>query len=485
MQPPTPLKSKDTPAARQDSAKQALAVGLELTRNAVRARTLEDVQFILANDTRALLPFDRSALVLHIGGSSSVAAVNNQYQLDPKSEFVKKVTDLVPDIKEVKKGTILVANASLPDTLPEATAKAVKAYMEWSGLNYLVLIPLSVYDNVIGHLWLEFFDQAKPGETETLTLMNMVPFLSSALAEKWLITNKKSFRTTYFGAVAGASRLSGFVRAGVKAGVIVAMACLLVLGLSTPVALKVKGKAEVAPEYENHAFVEIDGVVDKILVGMGSRVTRGQVLATLDPEELDYQIGQADILVKSFTAEIEILRNLGAEDSTKLAESRLIEIKRLRAKEKLDFLNRQRRLLEVRSPVDGVVLTEKLEGLVGKRFKAGEAFCLIAPDEALLVEIFTHESDIAYVRVGQRAQVFFNHEPDTAYDLVVKSIAPKAEAMPRVGNVFRVRAAFAARPPEIRPGTQGLAHISTIETTVWFMLTRRLVTKLSELSLFF
>lgn len=470
---------------KTDYRRQALAVSMELAKNAVKARTLDELQFILVNDTRAILPFDRSLLILHFEGKSALAATNNQPQLEHKSDFVKRADELAPFLKTVQNALILFSHDFKTQNVTEETADALRSYIGHSKSSCMVVIPFSVYDHVIGHLILEFFGNEVPGEVETLSLMNMVPFFSTALSEKWNLEHGKGVRKSFFTAIRGRSpgqeRRSFLVKA-VALGVVVTA---IVLGLCIPVDLRIGGQAETAPEYEYYAFIEMDGIIEKVLFKSGEFVKKGQLIAKLNAEELDYKIREAKRTRESYRAEIEILRNMGAEDPVKLAESQLVALKFRRAEQQLEFLNWQKQFLTIEAPEEGIILTEQIDTLIGKRFKAGEALCSIAPSKSLLMDIFVQESDVGFVKAGAPAEVFFNFKPGESYPLKVKSIAPAAEAKERMGNVFRVRATFESRPPDIRPGMQGIARISTEEAPLWFVLSRRARIKLNEFLLYF
>jgi multidrug efflux pump subunit AcrA (membrane-fusion protein) len=467
-----------------DTARRALAIGLELSKNAARARTLEELQFILVNDTRSLLPFDRSCLIVHFDGKSALAAATNQPQLDRKSDFVQRVNQLAEDVKQIDRALVVFPGRNITEDIPEQATTGLQNFMEYAGCTCLMVVPLSVYDHVVGHLVLEFFDRTVPGEVETYTLVNMVPFLSSALAEKWILAKKGWIRQSFWAAITGPPKGLGFASQRVKigAGLVVV---IVIAALCFPVTLRLGGKAEAVPEYEYFAFAEMDGIVDQVLVKEGDLVKKGQVLATLREQEIDYKIREAQRLRESYQAETEILRNMGAENPAKLAESKLVAIKALRAQQDLDFLNWQRQFLSIRSPVDGAVLTKKVETLVGKKFKAGDPFCKVAPPDVLMVEILVRESDISFVKDGQKGQVFFNYQPNEAENLVVTSISPMSEPMERMGGIFRVRASFAVQPKGIKPGMQGTAHIDAGSASLWFVLTRRIVTRVNEAFLLF
>jgi multidrug resistance efflux pump len=241
----------------------------------------------------------------------------------------------------------------------------------------------------------------------------------------------------------------------------------------------------VAPEFEYYAYVQIEGIVDKVLVKEGDLVKKDQVVAGLEDNEIQYKIREQQRLLAGYETEMEILRSQSAENPSKLADSELVGIKAKRARQELEFLKWQQQFLQIWSPVDGVVLTKKVESLIGKRFKAGEPFCRIAPSDTLLTEIFVREDDISYVKEGQAGEVFFNVQPNLSHAIRVTRIAPVSETLERMGSVFRVRAVFDKQPPEIRPGMTGTGHISTRTESLWFVLTRRLRSKINEAWLVF
>jgi multidrug resistance efflux pump len=467
----------------EDYRRHVLAVGIELARNATSARTIEEAQFVLVNDTRALLPFDRCFLAVHFRGRSEIAATNNQPGVERKSDFVQHANKFVAALKDLNRGLALLPGAAIPSDVPVEVSQSIREYMDYSKCSCLIIIPLSVYDHTIGHLVFEFFGTAPAGEVETLAVMNMAPFFSSALAEKWVLAKNPWVRNSYFNAVSGVSEDRRKSVRRTKALVLLGLLVCIVIGLSLPITLTIGGRIEAAPEREYFAFVQVDGIVDTVSVQEGQVVKRDQVVASLEPKEIDYKIREARRLQESYKAEMDVLRNMAAENPAKLAESQLVAIKSLRAQNDIEFLNWQRQFVSIRSPVDGVVLTKRIESLIGKRFKAGEPFCKIAPKDELEADIFVRESDVSFVQENQSGEAFFNFEPDRPYPIKVKSISPMAETLERVGNVYRVRVTLLRKAPELKPGMLGIAHIDTKKTSLWFVVTRRIKTKLGEILL--
>jgi multidrug resistance efflux pump len=477
-QPGSPTSKPDSPAA-------ALATGLEIAKNAVRARTVDDLQFVLVNDTRALLEFDRSLLIVHLEGKSEFVAVNNQPRLETKSDFTDRVNDLAPQLKIADKAAVLIRNTDKASGLADEADAALRSFMEYSGSSYLVLVPLMTRDSVIGHLMFELFGQTRPREVDLLALMNMVPFLSSALAEKWFLERGGLPASSYRALITGSSGAGKRRKGAAKVILTILAAVAAVFLLTSPVDLTIGGTAEVAPKDTHYAFVQMDGIVEQVFVEEGDRVTEGQVLAVLDSVKLEHDLRKARRMVDSYATEIKILRGLGAEDPKKLAESKIVAVKQQRAALELEFLNWQKQFLEIRAPSDGIVLTKQPESFTGKRFKGGEPFCELAPHDELLLDIFVREADIAYVKTGQPAKALLNYRPNERLKLTVSEIAPNAEPKEGLGNVFRVRSTFLNRPSELKPGMQGIGRITAGEVSAWFFVTRRIRTKINELMLLY
>jgi multidrug efflux pump subunit AcrA (membrane-fusion protein) len=472
-----------TRLSQEDYRRHVLAVGVELARNATSARTLEEAQFVLVNDTRALLPFDRCFLAVHFRGRSELVATNNQPGVEKKSDFVQHANKFATALKDLNRGLALLPEAPIPSDMPIEVTEAIRKYMDYSKCSCLIIIPLSVYDHPIGHLVFEFFGTPAAGEVETLAVMNMAPFFSSALAEKWVLAKNPLVRNSYFSAVSGISEERRKKARRTQALVFLGLLVCIVVGLSLPVTLTIGGRIEAVPEREYFAFVQVDGIVDKVSVQEGQLVKRDQLVASLEPKEIDYKIREARRLQESYRAEMDVLKNMAAENPAKLAESQLLAIKSLRAQNDIEFLNWQRQFVSIRSPVDGIVLTKRADSLIGKRFKAGEPFCKIAPRDELEADIFVRESDVSFVQENQSGEAFFNFEPDRSYPIKVKSIAPISETLEHVGSVYRVRAALLRKAPELKPGMLGIAHIDTKKASLWFVVSRRIKTRIGEILL--
>ena len=135
--------------------------------------------------------------------------------------------------------------------------------------------------------------------------------------------------------------------------------------------------------------------------------------------------------------------------------------------------------------MNGVILTKVIESLAGKKLKAGEPFCeIVAPGE-LWVDIHVPEDGVAYVKKEQNATVYLAGNPRKGYDLKVDEIAPITEVLPRRGNIYRVRAPFPNAPPNTMGGMTGIGKIHTMDATLWFIVSERILSRWQRWSLYF
>jgi hypothetical protein len=362
----------------------------------------------VTNDIRVLIEFDRSFLITHLGGTSRLAAAGNQPIMEKKSKFHQELNQLAGTLDQLGK-PLLLANRNdvrnIPDeSLSPDLKESLASYLEFSECTAIFCVPLNCNQEIVGHLIFEFLDSSLPDQARVLTIMSLAPFLASALAHRWVI---HQYPVTAKLTQAISWRDKPILRHIIPHVNILAMAAVILVFLFfvMPFPYTVGGEAEIVPQDRHMAFCKVDGLIDQVKTTEGSAVKEGQTIATLDPTEIDYKIRTAQRQVELLTLEMAILKKSAGQDVAKLAESRLVELKRKSAQEELQFLQWQRQFLDIRAPASGIIVTKHVETLVGKKFKAGEPFAEIAVPSDLLVEIHVPEDRIAFVKIGQDADL--------------------------------------------------------------------------------
>ena len=469
-----------------DPKQKALALGLEFSKRALEAESLDELFYLLTNDIRVLMGFDRALLITHIGGTSHFVAATNQPILQKKFEFFDAVNALAGHLKHVDRGVWLSGEAGAvklsDEGLPATVQEKLESYIALSECSFLLCVPLKHNKALLGHLLLEFHGHTVPNQIEILTVLSIAPFFAAALGEKWLMHEAPRMWSLIV-PEERSQRFSGRTLMKYLA-VFLALAAVALL-LTTGISYTVGGESEVVPREKIMAFAKIDGLVKQVLIKEGSQVEQGQTLAVLDSTELDHEIKTVERTLDIFTQQMVLLRRESGVDPSKLAERNLVGLKKSSASEELAFLRWKRQFLRIKAPVAGIVVTKEIDSLAGKRFKAGEPFCEIAEPGDLWVNIYVPEDKISYVRKGQSGLIYLNSDPATGYRIRITETAYIAEVLPRLGNVFAARAPFPDAPALAKVGMKGIGKIETGEISVYAIVYRRFLTRWNQLAIYF
>lgn len=186
----------------------------------------------------------------------------------------------------------------------------------------------------------------------------------------------------------------------------------------------------------------VSGIVSKLHVKIGDRITKGQLLAELDPTELVAYLNQAEATLNNAHAKLDYAR-LDAERKRTLFKDSLVSQNELdraerslevadsevkQAEANLDFARIQVRYTKISAPITGVVASiSTQEGeTVAASFQA-PTFVTIIDLDRLELQAFVDERDIGNVAVGQKARFHVDTYPEADFEGEVTTIYPKAE----------------------------------------------------------
>ncbi|WP_240096091.1 efflux RND transporter periplasmic adaptor subunit [Thermomonas flagellata] len=197
---------------------------------------------------------------------------------------------------------------------------------------------------------------------------------------------------------------------------------------------------------------QISGQVTQVLVDYNAPVKKGQVLAIIDPSTYEAQIRQGEAQIASARAQLAqaqaTLRNatldyqrkadlgrqqLVARSDVDLARAALEQaqaqvnaaqaaIRQQTAATQTTRVNLERTV--IRSPVDGVVLTRKIEPgqTVAASLQAPELFTIAEDLSKMKIELAVDESDIGQVKPGQAVSFSVDAFPDRRFRGTVEQV---------------------------------------------------------------
>lgn len=197
---------------------------------------------------------------------------------------------------------------------------------------------------------------------------------------------------------------------------------------------------------------QISGQVTDVLVDFNSPVKKGDVLARIDPSTYRAQIAQGDAAIASANASLRQAEanwrhaqadfnrknELGAQQlvsrsdvdsaraSLEQAQAQMnvarAQIRQQTANTQTTRLNLERTV--IRSPVDGVVLTRKIEPgqTVAASLQAPELFTIAEDLAKMKIELAVDESDIGQVKAGQGVSFTVDAFPNRQFRGVVEQV---------------------------------------------------------------
>lgn len=241
-----------------------------------------------------------------------------------------------------------------------------------------------------------------------------------------------------------------------RRGRLLVLASGLVLGLlCVPMPYAVRGGCEVQPVSLRYIAAPFEARLLRAEAEPGDDVTAGQLLAQLDDEEIRWELAGA-------TAEFD---RAAKERDSHLAEkdfnaAQVARLEMARMDAKASVLRQRSDQLEIRSPVDGVVISGDLRKAEGAPLTTGQTLFEIAPLDEMVIEIGIPEDDITHVAVGQSVEAVLNALPDRSWVGQITRIHPRTELVDQ-DYVFVAEVHFKNDLGLLRPGMKGRAKITT------------------------
>lgn len=235
---------------------------------------------------------------------------------------------------------------------------------------------------------------------------------------------------------------------------------------------------------------ESSGTIREVLVDFNDRVTRGQVLATIDPGQAEARADEAAAQLRAARASVtraqatvdESARNLerlrGLKDSGLISEQEYDTAQATARRSQADVasaraqatvaeaaLSEARSNLQktaIRSPIDGIVLARAVEPgqTVAASFQTPVLFTIARDLTDMALHVQVDEADIGKVREGQEATFTVDAYPDRRFDSRVVSLRNVATV---AQNVVTYEAVLEVDNAELllRPGMTATASVTT------------------------
>jgi HlyD family secretion protein len=274
----------------------------------------------------------------------------------------------------------------------------------------------------------------------------------------------------------------------------------------------VAATGKLAPTNQVTVGSQLSGLVTRVVVDVNDRVTAGQPLALIDPEQIEDQIRAGEAQLNAQQAAVAQAQATVAEAQAQLR--RLEEVRRLSggrvpsdtelqtgranaqravaalrvaqanvvaSRAQLSQSQTQRARAIIRSPVSGVVLARQVDPgqTVAASFNTPTLFVIAEDLSKMKLEVSIDEADVGQVKLGQRANFTVDAFPgrtfpatitrvDLGSNLTVSSASASSSttsATTTTGQVVSYAADLTVANPnlDLRPGMTATADIVTSE----------------------
>lgn len=256
---------------------------------------------------------------------------------------------------------------------------------------------------------------------------------------------------------------------------ILALAALLFVTFYTTT-YRPGAEATLEPRVRRFVSAPFEGVVKSVgpCITPGCAVKEGDLLVQLDTRELELALKDAEGRIDQARTQASAARK--AKDQSKVAQA---EQQEARAASEADRYHFRIKQSTIRAPISGTIIAGDVKDRIDSTIKTGDLLMQIAPLDDIIVVAKVDERDIGLIKNAFDAgkgfgEVASQAKPDEALPITIERIVPLSSAI-EGKNVFEVRAALKGRPDWFSPGVEGIARFDTVERSLLWIGTRRIL----------
>lgn len=157
------------------------------------------------------------------------------------------------------------------------------------------------------------------------------------------------------------------------------------------------------PDRVTHVKAEISGKIAQVLAKRGSRVSKGQIIAKLEINDLEAQLSRSKALLTQREIEFQGAKKLNADGYQGKVQLSSAAANLASVKADIKGLEIAINYTTIRAPFDGVLNTRYVEQ--GDYVKSGDDVAMIADLDPLVVRAYVTEQQVAQISVGQSAEI--------------------------------------------------------------------------------
>jgi RND family efflux transporter MFP subunit len=434
----------ETEAFRSGFLQSTLLV--DLFSRASLAPTLDEAVSIVAREIRQFVNCSRVAIGLGRGARLRVEGLSGFAKVEARSHGTRLLASAMRESIGLEKVIAWPPIDESESKIWPATDQS--ELLEAFAVKQMIALPLLSSEGREIGTWVFFFKGGEPFTMRKFDLMEAATPHAAALLDLVRRSKPKGLRGKVNRFWTQASR---FKKTAIFATLVATVVLMLV-----PVPHRIGAPCEVQPQMMRQVAAPFDGILEEVMVKPGERVEKGQMLAQLDGKEIGMSHAQALAEKEMALKKRDLARTAGRD----VAEVQMAQLEADAAAVQVSLLDYQKANLEIRSPLDGFVLSGSLERSKGVPVSVGQKLFDIGPVDTMYLEIAVTDSDISWVKEGMELTMRLEARPREKFKATIREIYPVSE-MKDAENVFVCIAAMDNRDSDLRPGMRGKVRIQS------------------------
>jgi RND family efflux transporter MFP subunit len=422
---------------------------------------LERLLQIIVNSPQNVLPFERCAIALDNRGKLQLKAISGMASIPIGDAQVEPLHDLV---RWLSSQTELLHIRKKEDAAPDAIPQEVTRHFDVTGYRALYALPLTDDQGRVGVLMYE------SGEPDFLELPHteMIKILGgqATVAIRNALFYREMPLISLLEPLMQKKQVLLRTSRGRRLGLGIASITATIFLVFCPWPMRVTGEATVAPQHLVTVAAPVDGNVLTVSAQEGQQVKAGQILGSMNDLQwrMDLTSAEARYEAALLTMESDLSRG-AAQAGADRAQVEYLKAEENRARTHIESA-------ELKSPIQGIVMTPNLQNLAGEHLDAGATFAQVLDLSSAVVDIAIPQSEALLLKSGQPAVIKLDSYPQRSWRGTVAILSPQAQS----GDGQRT---FAARVPlsnadaTLRSGMTGRAKIFIGYHPAGYVLLRR------------
>jgi multidrug efflux pump subunit AcrA (membrane-fusion protein) len=391
-------------------------------------------------------------------------AISGMARFDARTDLVRRIEAAMDEV--IISGKTITYSSSSPDDDGSVAAHAQLSRHEAD--NYICSVPLYNSSSVIGAMTFECrqsnaFSPAQVALCEQIAhLLGAVLVLKQRESQALLSKIKDDLIDAPLRRLMGPQGLRWKLAAS-------ALVLLLLFGL-LPGTFRVTAPAILEGTVQRALVAPFDSYIKVEHARAGSAVNKGDVLAELDPRDLQLERQKWHSQYQEYSKQYD--KALAQLDH---AEARIAKTQAAQAAAQLALLDEQLARTRLLAPFEGVIIAGDLSQALGTPVERGQVLFEVAPLDDYRVILNVDEQDITYLTVGQSGEMTLSALPGKQFPFVVEKIA--SIYLIEGSSAFRVEARItdAELKEALRPGLNGIGKVVIGDRSRLWIWSRRVI----------